>query len=151
MFWIWTNVSQPPSPPPHPPLSDFFRAGAAFQCWRSSREAFCPPPPLKQSPWRRPSMIFDLFVLLVSSAVNHVNDDNTPTHKKKCVGVFPPPPPRSSAFLGLERLSRLAAAVARHFAPPPFPQANTLAPPLRYRHRQPQRSQIKSPFTEICS
>ena len=44
--------------------------------------------------------------------------------RKKGVGVSPPPPPpppRSSAFSGLERLSRLAAAVARHFAPPPPP------------------------------
>ena len=38
---------------------------------------------------------------------------------KKKVSESPPPPPIS--FSGLVRLSRLAAAVARHFAPPPPP------------------------------
>ena len=39
--------------------------------------------------------------------------------RKKCVAVPPPPPPPppQSAFSGLARLSRLAAAVVRHFAP----------------------------------
>ena len=41
----------------------------------------------------------------------------------------PPPPTHQLFHAGLAGLSWLAAAVTRHFAPPP-PQANTLAPPL---------------------
>ena len=50
--------------------------------------------------------------------------------EKKSVGVPPPPPLRSSAFLGLARLSRLAAVRKKNqcCAPPPF--LKILDPPL---------------------
>ena len=55
----------PPLPPPPPPptLSDFLSADAAFNGWRSSSKAFCPP---KQTSWRRPCVVCT-FILTINS------------------------------------------------------------------------------------